>query len=84
LIVTGGLNKVILGSTMPFGTLCFNQQLSLGIQVGIDPEMAPRNQLASALSGLTIGLKPLWKLVSSINCFKTLRDHQLPADQCGR
>jgi hypothetical protein len=52
--IAEGLYNVILGSVTHFGALPFNQQLSLGIQVGSDPEMLPRYQLSSAPSALAI------------------------------
>lgn len=52
--VSSGLYSILLGSTSSLRTLPFNRQLSLGIQVGSDPEMTPRYQLASAPSALAI------------------------------
>ena len=45
--VQKGLFSVILGSTTPLD-LTFDKQYYLSIQVGADPEMTPRQQLASA------------------------------------
>lgn len=52
--VSGGLYHVLLGQVAPFGALHFDQQLYLALQVGANPEMAARYQLASAASALAI------------------------------
>ena len=64
--VTGGLYHVLLGTVAFFGSLRFDQQLYLGIQVGSDPELTPRYQMASAPSALAIGEQPQLNLIPQL------------------
>jgi hypothetical protein len=46
-VVSNGVFAVVLGSLVPLG-LPFDQQYYLGVTVGADPEMTPRQALTSA------------------------------------
>jgi hypothetical protein len=43
-----GVFNVLLGSVTPLNTVRFDRPLSLGIKVGLDPEISPRTPLAAA------------------------------------
>lgn len=55
--VTGGMFSVQLGSVNPL-TLAFDRPLFLGVQVGTDPELAPRTPLSSSPYALGVRLQP--------------------------
>ena len=45
---------MVLGSITPFDTVSFNVPIELGIQVGADPEMNPRQMLRASPRALTL------------------------------
>lgn len=45
--VTKGIYSVVLGSISPLNALPFNEQYYLGVKVGDDPEMTPKQPLSS-------------------------------------
>lgn len=53
--VNQGLFNVLLGSVTALPTTIFNAQLYLGITVGTDPEMTPRQQIAATAYALNSG-----------------------------
>jgi hypothetical protein len=57
LAVTGGAFGVLLGNKSPLGSLSFDSQYWLGIQLGSDPEFVPRVKLAA--SPYALGLSQL-------------------------
>jgi len=89
--VAKGLFKVELGSVMPFtmGPPVFTTPVWLGIQVGTDPEMAPRTALTSAPFALhaddadTVGGFSSSQLDQSAHVLDTTNPHHVTAAQVG-
>lgn len=73
--VKAGLFSVLLGSTTPL-SIAFDKPLWLGLQVGADPEMAPRVPLASAPYAMGLRL-PLDATQTSTSASFTVRNGDL-------